>query len=65
MDEQYKQFYGGEEDPRNSTIIDDRNKKIVLGMGAFQGVYLPCVQNILSVVLFLRINLIVGEAGIF
>jgi amino acid transporter len=33
-------------------------------MGAFQGVYLPCVTNILSVVLFLRIALIIGEAGI-
>lgn len=27
--------------------------------------YLPCVTNILSVVIFLRINYIVGEAGIF
>lgn len=26
--------------------------------------FLPCVTNILSVVLFLRINLIIGEAGI-
>lgn len=26
---------------------------------------MPCITNILSVVLFLRINLIVGEAGIF
>lgn len=26
---------------------------------------MPCVSNILSVVVFLRINLIVGEAGIF
>ncbi len=34
-------------------------------MGAFQGVFLPCISNILSVVLFLRINLIVGEAGLF
>jgi len=45
------------------------DSKIVSGagelvFGAFQGVYLPVVTNILSVVLFLRINLIIGEAGI-
>ena len=34
-------------------------------MGAFQGVFLPVITNILSVVIFLRLNYIVGEAGIF
>lgn len=34
-------------------------------MGAVLGVYLPCITNILSVVLFLRVNMIIGEAGIF
>lgn len=34
-------------------------------MGAFQGVFLPCISNILSVIVFLRINLIIAEAGIF
>lgn len=33
-------------------------------MGTFFGVYLPCVQNILGVVLFLRLTWIVGTAGI-
>lgn len=33
-------------------------------MGTFIGVYLPCVQNILGVVLFLRLTWIVGTAGI-
>ncbi|KAF4086102.1 hypothetical protein AMELA_G00102930 [Ameiurus melas] len=33
-------------------------------MGTFFGVFLPCVQNILGVVLFLRLTWIVGTAGI-
>ncbi|XP_034164438.1 solute carrier family 12 member 7 isoform X4 [Pangasianodon hypophthalmus] len=33
-------------------------------MGTFMGVYLPCLQNILGVILFLRMTWIVGTAGI-
>ncbi|MED6255911.1 hypothetical protein ATANTOWER_016813, partial [Ataeniobius toweri] len=33
-------------------------------MGTFVGVYLPCMQNILGVILFLRLTWIVGTAGI-
>ncbi|KAM9720228.1 solute carrier family 12 member 7-like isoform 1-T1 [Menidia menidia] len=33
-------------------------------MGTFIGVYLPCMQNILGVILFLRLTWIVGSAGI-
>uniref|UniRef100_A0A8C4WUW7 Solute carrier family 12 member 4 n=1 Tax=Eptatretus burgeri TaxID=7764 RepID=A0A8C4WUW7_EPTBU len=33
-------------------------------MGTFMGVYLPCLQNILGVILFLRLAWIVGAAGI-
>ncbi|TSN57726.1 Mitogen-activated protein kinase-binding protein 1 [Bagarius yarrelli] len=33
-------------------------------MGTFIGVFLPCVQNILGVILFLRLTWIVGTAGI-
>ncbi|XP_058870316.1 solute carrier family 12 member 7-like isoform X2 [Acipenser ruthenus] len=33
-------------------------------MGTFIGVYLPCMQNILGVILFLRFTWIVGTAGI-
>lgn len=33
-------------------------------MGTFMGVYLPCLQNILGVILFLRLTWIVGTAGI-
>eukprot|EP01135_Chromosphaera_perkinsii_P003038 Nk52_evm20s233 gene=Nk52_evmTU20s233 len=33
-------------------------------LGTMAGVYLPCLQNILGVILFLRLSWIVGEAGI-
>ncbi|XP_047437029.1 solute carrier family 12 member 4 [Mugil cephalus] len=34
-------------------------------MGTLMGVYLPCLQNIFGVILFLRLTWIVGMAGIF
>ncbi|XP_037644005.1 solute carrier family 12 member 7-like isoform X5 [Sebastes umbrosus] len=37
---------------------------VVPPMGTFIGVYLPCMQNILGVILFLRLTWIVGTAGI-
>ncbi|KAI5625674.1 solute carrier family 12 member 7 isoform X3 [Silurus asotus] len=46
---------------------DDGTKRVTVRgphMGTFIGVYLPCVQNILGVVLFLRLTWIVGTAGI-
>lgn len=33
-------------------------------LGTLIGVYLPCLQNILGVILFLRLTWIVGTAGI-
>ncbi|KAG8543665.1 hypothetical protein GDO81_024060 [Engystomops pustulosus] len=33
-------------------------------MGTLMGVYLPCLQNILGVILFLRLTWIVGTAGV-
>ena len=33
--------------------------------GALVGVYLPCLQNILGIILFLRLPSITGEAGLF
>ncbi|XP_043946178.1 solute carrier family 12 member 5 [Protopterus annectens] len=34
-------------------------------MGTFMGVYLPCLQNIFGVILFLRMTWVVGCAGVF
>ena len=33
-------------------------------MGTLMGVYLPCMQNILGVILFLRMTWIVGIGGV-
>ncbi|XP_055507248.1 solute carrier family 12 member 7-like isoform X2 [Leucoraja erinacea] len=46
---------------------EEPKKKEIKGprMGTFIGVYLPCLQNILGVILFLRLTWIVGAAGIF
>lgn len=33
-------------------------------MGTFMGVYLPCLQNIFGVILFLRLTWVVGVGGI-
>ncbi|XP_060887681.1 solute carrier family 12 member 6-like isoform X1 [Labrus mixtus] len=33
-------------------------------MGTFMGVYLPCLQNIFGVILFLRLTWVVGMAGV-
>ncbi|XP_075068796.1 solute carrier family 12 member 7 isoform X3 [Mixophyes fleayi] len=45
---------------------DDRKRKEMkeTRMGTFIGVYLPCLQNILGVILFLRLTWIVGTAGV-
>ncbi|XP_072009173.1 solute carrier family 12 member 7 isoform X3 [Engystomops pustulosus] len=45
---------------------EDRRRKEMkeTRMGTFIGVYLPCLQNILGVILFLRLTWIVGTAGV-
>uniref|UniRef100_A0AAR2K1H7 Solute carrier family 12 member 7a n=1 Tax=Pygocentrus nattereri TaxID=42514 RepID=A0AAR2K1H7_PYGNA len=43
---------------------EDGVKRVGPQMGTFIGVYLPCMQNILGVILFLRLTWIVGTAGI-
>ncbi|XP_038626138.1 solute carrier family 12 member 7 isoform X3 [Tachyglossus aculeatus] len=44
---------------------DSKRKEIKAPrMGTFIGVYLPCLQNILGVILFLRLTWIVGASGI-
>ncbi|CAO2592041.1 Solute carrier family 12 member 7 [Lemmus lemmus] len=47
---------------------DSRRREIKVPMaprmGTFIGVYLPCLQNILGVILFLRLTWIVGAAGV-
>eukprot|EP00111_Clytia_hemisphaerica_P001091 TCONS_00003102-protein len=39
-------------------------KQEVAKLGTLVGVYLPCIQNILGVILFIRLSWIVGTAGV-
>uniref|UniRef100_A0A8C4NAH5 Solute carrier family 12 member 5 n=1 Tax=Equus asinus asinus TaxID=83772 RepID=A0A8C4NAH5_EQUAS len=41
-----------------------RREGLAPRMGTFMGVYLPCLQNIFGVILFLRLTWVVGIAGI-
>ncbi|XP_057292168.1 solute carrier family 12 member 4-like [Hydractinia symbiolongicarpus] len=43
---------------------DVESKPEVAKLGTLVGVYLPCIQNILGVILFIRLSWIVGTAGI-
>uniref|UniRef100_A0A3P9LUJ2 Solute carrier family 12 member 7a n=1 Tax=Oryzias latipes TaxID=8090 RepID=A0A3P9LUJ2_ORYLA len=52
---------------REHEEAEDGNRRapvVIPQMGTFIGVYLPCLQNILGVILFLRLTWIVGAAGI-
>ncbi|KAM4713982.1 solute carrier family 12 member 6 isoform 2-T2 [Anableps anableps] len=41
-----------------------RLRALLPQMGTFMGVYLPCLQNIFGVILFLRLTWVVGTAGV-
>lgn len=43
-----------------SSIVPETNKN---NLGTFNGVYIPCVMNILGVILFMRMSWAVGQAG--
>uniref|UniRef100_A0A8C7Q023 Solute carrier family 12 member 6 n=1 Tax=Oncorhynchus mykiss TaxID=8022 RepID=A0A8C7Q023_ONCMY len=45
---------------RNLALFEVRSPQ----MGTFMGVYLPCLQNIFGVILFLRLTWVVGTAGV-
>ncbi|KAM6918662.1 solute carrier family 12 member 7 isoform 2-T2 [Xenentodon cancila] len=52
---------------REHEEAEDGNRRVAVmvpQMGTFIGVYLPCMQNIIGVILFLRLAWIVGNAGI-
>ncbi|XP_043540422.1 uncharacterized protein LOC122545480, partial [Chiloscyllium plagiosum] len=51
------------EEAESITTSKKRNSKNPQ-MGMLMGVYLPCLQNILGVILFLRLTWVVGTAGI-
>ena len=48
---------------KNSSEEDETSSSRIDLYGAIQGVFVPCFQNILGVILFLRVPWIVGQAG--
>uniref|UniRef100_A0A8D3EB49 Solute carrier family 12 member 5-like n=1 Tax=Scophthalmus maximus TaxID=52904 RepID=A0A8D3EB49_SCOMX len=44
---------------------DEERRKIAPQLGTLMGVYLPCIQNIFGVILFLRMTWLVGIGGVF
>ncbi|XP_029384597.1 solute carrier family 12 member 7 isoform X3 [Echeneis naucrates] len=62
----YTNLTQGAQEHEEADDDDGPKKKTVKSpqMGTFMGVYLPCLQNILGVILFLRLTWIVGTAGI-
>jgi len=56
---------------RNNSSMDEENgssqektEKLVK-LGTFKGVFIPCLQNILGVILFLRLTWITAQAGVY
>ncbi|KAG7462172.1 hypothetical protein MATL_G00199650 [Megalops atlanticus] len=55
---------GAKEHEEAESIGEKRKSSKSPQMGTFMGVYLPCLQNIFGVILFLRLTWVVGTAGI-
>ncbi|MGH0153118.1 UNVERIFIED_CONTAM: hypothetical protein FKN15_023926, partial [Acipenser sinensis] len=62
----YTNITQGAKEHEEAESAEDSKKKIpkAPSMGTLMGVYLPCLQNIFGVILFLRMTWIVGTAGI-
>uniref|UniRef100_A0A672L2C1 Solute carrier family 12 member 6 n=1 Tax=Sinocyclocheilus grahami TaxID=75366 RepID=A0A672L2C1_SINGR len=55
---------GAKEHEEAESIGEKRKCSKSPQMGTFMGVYLPCLQNIFGVILFLRLTWVVGTAGV-
>ncbi|XP_054882540.1 solute carrier family 12 member 6-like [Poeciliopsis prolifica] len=61
----YTNLTQGAKEHEEAEIIGEKKKASkVPQMGTFMGVYLPCLQNIFGVILFLRLTWVVGTAGV-
>ncbi|XP_039618865.1 solute carrier family 12 member 4 isoform X2 [Polypterus senegalus] len=62
----YTTFTQGAKEHEESESAEGSKKKVTKcpRMGTLMGVYLPCLQNIFGVILFLRLTWIVGTAGV-
>ncbi|KAM4720919.1 solute carrier family 12 member 4 isoform 1-T1 [Rhinophrynus dorsalis] len=63
----YTNLTQGAKEHEEAENADGTRKKVSKSpsMGTLMGVYLPCLQNIFGVILFLRLTWIVGTAGVF
>ncbi|KAM4537310.1 solute carrier family 12 member 6 isoform 2-T2 [Odontesthes bonariensis] len=55
---------GAKEHEEAENIGEKKKARKSPQMGTFMGVYLPCLQNIFGVILFLRLTWVVGTAGV-
>ncbi|CAL8326306.1 unnamed protein product [Lota lota] len=55
---------GAKEHEEAESIGEKRKTSKAPQMGTFMGVYLPCLQNIFGVILFLRLTWVVGAGGV-
>lgn len=55
---------GAKEHEEAESIGEKKKSSKSPQMGTFMGVYLPCLQNIFGVILFLRLTWVVGTAGV-
>ncbi|XP_054881178.1 solute carrier family 12 member 6-like isoform X2 [Poeciliopsis prolifica] len=61
----YTNLTQGAKEHEEAEIIGEKKKASKSPqMGTFMGVYLPCLQNIFGVILFLRLTWVVGTAGV-
>ncbi|XP_026125611.1 solute carrier family 12 member 5-like isoform X2 [Carassius auratus] len=63
----YSNLTQGSKEHEEAENNEEARKKTVQAprMGTIMGVYLPCMQNILGVILFLRMTWLVGIGGVF
>ncbi|KAM9833030.1 solute carrier family 12 member 6 isoform 1-T3 [Syngnathus typhle] len=60
----YTNLMQGAKEHEEAESNNEKKKAKSPRMGTFMGVYLPCLQNIFGVILFLRLTWVVGTAGV-
>uniref|UniRef100_A0A672TCS1 Solute carrier family 12 member 5-like n=1 Tax=Sinocyclocheilus grahami TaxID=75366 RepID=A0A672TCS1_SINGR len=60
----YSNLTQGSKEHEEAENNEEARKKTAPRMGTIMGVYLPCLQNILGVILFLRMTWLVGAGGV-